>query len=104
MATELAPWVAQTGLFRQGTKLADRVLEVRLRCQNLILKNPNVFALAASWDFPADMSTYDQDGSGPAADYGSQANFAANYELTQAFIDAHKSPFLHPKPNMDRRI
>jgi hypothetical protein len=27
--------------------------------QDLVLKHPDIFALAASWDFPADMSSYD---------------------------------------------
>jgi hypothetical protein len=95
MTTELAPWVDQN-LATSGTEQNWLIgfSKSGYGAQDLILKNPNVFALAASWDFPADMSTYNQDGSGPAADYGSQANFAANYELTQAFIDAHKTPFL----------
>ena len=28
--------------------------------QDLLLKHPNLFTVAASWDFPADMSSYDQ--------------------------------------------
>src|SRR4029077_13611330 len=50
--------------------------------------------LAASWDFPADMSAYDQFGSSSANSYGTNANFQANYRLTPAFVDAHKAPFL----------
>jgi hypothetical protein len=38
------------------------------------------------------MSSYDQYGASPS--YGTAANFAANYQLTGAFVDAHKSPFL----------
>jgi hypothetical protein len=62
--------------------------------QDLILKHPGIFALAASWDFPADMSSYDQLGPDPAASYGTDANFQANYRLTPAFVNAHKGPFL----------
>ena len=62
--------------------------------QDLILKHPGIFALAASWDFPASMSSYDQLGRDPAASYGTDANFQANYRLTPAFVDAHKQPFL----------
>jgi hypothetical protein len=40
------------------------------------------------------MSSYDQFGSSSANDYGTDANFQANYRLTQAFVDAHKAPFL----------
>ena len=62
--------------------------------QDLILKHPDLFQLAASWDFPADMSAYDEYGSSSADNYGTDANFQANYRLTTAFLDAHKSPFL----------
>ena len=36
------------------------------------------------------MSSYDQFGDDSAAGYGTDANFQANYRLTQAFVDAHK--------------
>jgi Putative esterase len=62
--------------------------------QELILKHPGIFALAASWDFPADMSSYNQLGPDPAASYGTDANFQANYRLTPAFVKARKEPFL----------
>jgi Putative esterase len=63
--------------------------------QDLILKHPDVFTLAASWDFPADMSSYDEYCCDADANYGTNASFQANYELTQAFVDAHKAPFLN---------
>ena len=62
--------------------------------QDLLLKHPDIFAVAGSWDFPADMSTYDQFGSSSANNYGTDANFQANYRLTRSFVDAHKAPFL----------
>ena len=62
--------------------------------EDLLLKHPDVFALAASWDFPADMATYDQFGSSSASQYGTDANFQANYRLTSTFVDARKAPFL----------
>ena len=40
------------------------------------------------------MTSYDQFGSSSANDYGTDANFQANYRLTPAFVDAHKAPFL----------
>ena len=64
-----------------------------LGAQDLILKHPGLFTLAASWDFPADMSSYSQ-GDGSAISYGTEANFQANYRLTAAFLNAHKAPFL----------
>ena len=58
------------------------------------LRNPGVFTVAASWDFPADMSPYDEYGSSPATAYGTEANFANNYQLSQAFVAAHRTPFM----------
>jgi hypothetical protein len=60
--------------------------------QDLILKHPGVFALAASWDFPADMSSYDQY-DGTVMNFGTDANFQANYRLTPSFVQAHAVPF-----------
>jgi len=62
--------------------------------EDLLLKHPDVFALAASWDFPADMAAYNQFGSSSASQYGTDANFQANYRLTSSFVDARKGPFL----------
>ena len=62
--------------------------------QDLLLKHPDIFAVAGSWDFPADASTYDQFGFSSANNYGTEANFQANYRLTRSFVDAHKAPFL----------
>jgi hypothetical protein len=39
------------------------------------------------------MSRYDQFADS-AANYGTDANFQANYRLTTAFVDARKSPFV----------
>jgi hypothetical protein len=40
------------------------------------------------------MPSYDQFSPTSSANYGTDANFQANYRLTQAFVDAHKAPFL----------
>lgn len=64
-----------------------------LGAQDLILKHPDLFTLAASWDFPADISSYGQYGDS-ADSYGTNANFQANYRLTSPFIQAHRAPFL----------
>jgi Putative esterase len=64
-----------------------------LSAQDLILRHPSLFTLAASWDFPAAMSSYDQL-DGAAVAYGTEANFQANYRLTAAFLNARKQPFL----------
>jgi hypothetical protein len=65
-----------------------------LGAMDLILKHPGIFALAAAWDFPADMSSYGQLGADPTASYGTNANFQVNYRLTPAFVRAHSRPFL----------
>jgi hypothetical protein len=62
--------------------------------QDLILRHPDVFTLAAGWDFPADMSSYDQYDES-ATNYGTNANFQANYRLTASFVQAHAAPFQH---------
>ncbi len=92
---ELVPWVKQN-LATTGQEQTWLIgfSKSGLGVQDLILKHPDLFTLAASWDFPADMATYDGLGTDPAANYGTDANYQANYRLTQAFVDAHKTPFL----------
>jgi len=95
MTTELAPWVKQN-LAITGTEQSWLIgfSKSGIGAQDLILKHPDVFTLAASWDFPANMSSYNQFGASSAAGYGTDANFQANYRLTSAFVDAHKAPFV----------
>ena len=67
-----------------------------LGAQDLILKHPGVFTAAASWDFPANMDTPTSDDGlrvGDGLDYGSDANFQANYRLTPSFVAGHSRPF-----------
>jgi hypothetical protein len=94
MTQELVPWIKQH-LATTGNEQIWLIgfSKSGIGGQDLILKHPNLFSLAASWDFPADMSSYDQYGDS-ATNYGTDANFQANYRLTKAFVDAHKGPFL----------
>ena len=94
MAQDLVPWVKHN-LATTGKEQIWLVgfSKSGLGVQDLILKHPGLFTLAASWDFPADMSSYNQIG-GSANSYGTDANFQANYRLTAAFVNAHKAPFL----------
>ena len=61
MTREVVPWVeknlATTG-HEQNWLIGFS--KSGLGGQDLILKHPGIFALAASWDFPADMSSYDE--------------------------------------------
>jgi hypothetical protein len=61
---------------------------------DLLFKHPAVFDAAAAWDFPADMTNYGGFGSSSIDNYGTDANFQANYRLTGSFIDQWKAPFL----------
>jgi hypothetical protein len=94
MTSELVPWV-QKHLSTTGNEQNWLIgfSKSGLGAQDLLLRHPGVFSLAASWDFPADMSAYDQFGDS-AAVYGTDANFQAGYRLSTGFVDAHKGPFL----------
>ena len=94
MTQELVPWVEQN-LATTGTEQNWLIgfSKSGLGGQDLILKHSDIFTLAATWDFPADMSSYDQY-TDSAASYGTDANFQANYRLTASFLAAHKAPFL----------
>jgi Putative esterase len=96
MTQDLVPWV-EKNLATTGTEQNWLIgfSKSGYGGQDLILKHPDIFALAASWDFPADMSSYAGFGADSEAGYGTDANFQANYRLTTAFVDAHKAPFLN---------
>ena len=90
---QLVPWIRQN-LATTGNEQIWLVgfSKSGYGAQDLILKHPHLFTLAASWDFPADMSSYDQY-SGAASSYGTDANFRANYQLTSTFVADHAAPF-----------
>ncbi len=94
MASELQPWV-KANLATTGTEQNWLIgfSKSGIGAQDLLLKHPDLFTLAASWDFPADASSYDQFGGSSASSYGTDANFQANYRLSAAFLAAHKAPF-----------
>jgi S-formylglutathione hydrolase FrmB len=101
MTEDLVPWVRQhlvvTGV-EQNWLIGFS--KSGIGGQDLILKHPDIFTLAASWDFPADMSTYDQFASSSAGQYGTDSNFQTNYRLTSAFLDAHKAAFFLGNPRI----
>jgi hypothetical protein len=94
MTSELEPWV-RANLGTTGTEQIWLLgfSKSGLGAQDLLLKYPDLFTLAASWDFPADMASYDAFGTSEEAEYGSDANYQANYRLTPAFLNAYKTPF-----------
>ena len=94
MTQELVPWIKQN-LATTGNEQTWLIgfSKSGLGAQDLILKHPDLFTLAATWDFPADMSSYNSLSSDAAANYGTDANYQANYRLTQAFVDSYKAPF-----------
>jgi hypothetical protein len=95
MTQDLVPWVTQN-LSTTGHEQNWLIgfSKSGIGGQDLILKHPDIFTLAASWDFPADMSSYGQYGGSSASQYGTDANFQANYRLTPIFLEGHKLPFI----------
>ena len=95
LTQDLVPWV-EKNLATTGSEQNWLIgfSKSGLGAQDLILKHPDIFALAASWDFPADMSSYDQFGADSESGYGTDTNFQANYRLTASFVAAHEAPFL----------
>jgi hypothetical protein len=94
MTHELVPWI-ERNLATTGNEQVWLIgfSKSGIGGQDLILKHPGMFSLAATWDFPADMSSFAQFGSDSAANYGTDENFQANYRLTTAFVAAHRAPF-----------
>ena len=96
LTKDLLPWVTQSlAVTGHEQNWLIGFSKSGMGGEDLILKHPDLFTLAASWDFPADISAYNQFGSSSANSYGTDANFQANYRLTPAFVDAHKTPFLN---------
>ncbi|SDS99631.1 alpha/beta hydrolase-fold protein [Bradyrhizobium canariense] len=60
---------------------------------DLLLKHPGVFDAAAAFDFPGDMTAYNDYGADSAGNYGTDLNFQDNYRIGQAFLDTLKAPF-----------
>src|SRR4029077_12207922 len=96
MSLELQPWVT-TNLASTGSEQHWLLgfSKSGFGGVDLLLKTPSLFTLGAFWDFPAQgFTAFDQFGSSSASNYGTDANFQANYRLTNAFLDVHKTPFL----------
>jgi Putative esterase len=95
MTKDLVPWVTQNlAVTGHEQNWLIGFSKSGLGAEDLILRHPDLFAVAASWDFPADMDHYDQVGASSVNIYGTDANFRANYRLTPSFLEAHKVPFV----------
>ena len=93
MAVELQPWVkANLATTGQEKYWLLGFSKSGVGGLSLILKYPDLFTVAAAWDFPADMSTYTQYNA--STNYGTEDNFQNNYRLTSGFVSARKAPFL----------
>jgi hypothetical protein len=96
MSWELQPWVT-TNLTSTGSEQHWLLgfSKSGIGGLDLLFKHPDLFTLGAFWDFPAlGFTVFDQFGSSSASNYGTDANFQANYRLTAAFVQAHANPFL----------
>jgi hypothetical protein len=106
MTRDLVPWVTQNltprtaatqpfgSAHQPGQNWLIGFSKSGLGAADLLLKHPDLFAMAAAWDFPADMASYSQFGSSSEDAYGTDANFQANYRLTPSFVNSRKAPFL----------
>ena len=96
LTKQVVPWVKKT-LTITGHEQSWLIgfSKSGLGVEDLILKHPEIFTLAAAWDFPATMLSYNQLGPDATFSYGTDANFQANYRLSTAFLNAHKAPFMN---------
>ncbi|HEX4254219.1 MAG TPA: alpha/beta hydrolase-fold protein [Streptosporangiaceae bacterium] len=100
MTTQLVPWV-KANLSITGTEQSWLIgfSKSGIGGQDLLLKHPDLFSVGAFWDFPAAMTSYDGAdpygtvGGNSAVNYGTNANFQSNYQLSSSFLTAHKTPF-----------
>ena len=87
LTTELLPWVTEN-LARTGDEQSWLIgfSKSGMGATTSILRNPDRFTLAAAWDFPANLSSYDEFRASSARSYGTNDNFLASYRLTPAFL------------------
>ena len=94
MTDQLVPWV-KAHLATTGTEQVWLIgfSKSGIGAQDLMLKHPSVYTLAASWDFPAYEASYNALGASQATGYGTNANYLANYQLSQSFVNTYAAPF-----------
>jgi len=101
LTKDLVPWVTRNLASGAGSHRERNWLigfsKSGLGAEDLLLRHPTLFAVAAAWDFPAKISTFDQFGASSADNYGTDANFQAKYRLTRRFVATHRAPFAKHK-------
>lgn len=96
MVSELQPW-AEANLATSGNEQHWLLgfSKSGFGPIGLLFRNPSTFTLGAFWDFPAlSFTVYDRWPADSETNYGTDANFQSNYRLTDAFVEARKTPFL----------
>ncbi|HSX09673.1 MAG TPA: alpha/beta hydrolase-fold protein, partial [Candidatus Saccharimonadales bacterium] len=93
MTAELQPWI-KNNLATSGNEQTWLMgfSKSGIGGMDLFLKHSDLYSLVASWDWPADNAAYDQFGTSSSSQYGTDANFQANYRLTPDFVQAHAAP------------
>ena len=105
MTTELEPWVS-ANLATTGTEQNWLIgfSKSGYGAQDLILKYPNLFTLAASWDFPADMSSYDALGDRPRRQLRDRGEFRRQLSADQRLPGRPQDAFPDREPDLDRGL
>ena len=95
MTQELVPWIKQN-LATTGHEQTWLIgfSKSGLGAQDLILKHPDLFTLAASWDFPADMATLRRPRQRPRGQLRDRRELPGQLPPDPGFVDARKAPFL----------
>ncbi len=102
MATELVPWVDQN-LAATGTEQNWLIgfSKSGNGGQDLLLTYPNLFTMAASWDFPADMSSYSQFGPGPGGKLRHAGEFCGRLSADAGLYCRPQSSVPDPETDLD---
>jgi len=95
MTQSLVPWVRRN--LSDGSAEQNWLIgfsKSGVGAQTLLLRNPDLFAVAASWDFPANIGSYRKYKGNTKTCYGTNANFKNHYQLTDRFISTRRMPFM----------
>ena len=92
MVEDLVPWVkANLSVTGQEEHWLVGFSKSGFGAVTLLMRNPTVFAAAAAWDFPANLSSAEP--WNMLDNYGTEANFQDNFRLTSSWIAERRVPF-----------